>query len=156
VSIEQLLRLAKTPAQSNFFGGMGKEAAEESWAETEINIRRFLAASGITDELLTSMLGILSWGQRRLAAIGAVLMTSKKIILLDEPFVGLSEASAEALHELLLSEARRRLIVVVEHDLDRIRKLTKMILALAGGRIARSWSQDDIKPVEIISLFGLR
>lgn len=77
----------------------------------------------------------LSLGQRRRAELGAVLLHRPKLIILDEPGIGLDQNAKTALRELL--EERKRegaTILVSSHDMEEISALCDRILLLDGGR----------------------
>lgn len=76
----------------------------------------------------------LSLGQRRRAELGAVLLHSPKLILLDEPGIGLDQNARGALRELL--EERKKegtTILISSHDMEEISALCDRILLLDGG-----------------------
>lgn len=76
----------------------------------------------------------LSLGQRRRAELGAVLLHSPKLIILDEPGIGLDRNARTALRELL--EERKRegaTILTSSHDMEEISALCDRILLLDGG-----------------------
>ena len=78
---------------------------------------------------------VLSLGQRRRAELGAVLLHSPKLIMLDEPGIGLDQTTKAALRELL--EERKRegaTILLSSHDMEEISSLCDRILLLDRGR----------------------
>ena len=61
--------------------------------------------------------GLLSHGQKQWLEIGMLLMQEPKLLLLDEPVAGMSDAETERTAELFLSLAGTHSLVVVEHDM---------------------------------------
>ena len=75
----------------------------------------------------------LSLGERKRAALAAVLVTSPQLIVLDEPTAELDGRSVRRLVELL-----NRLpltLIVASHDLEFLQAVTSRVLILVDGRI---------------------
>jgi branched-chain amino acid transport system ATP-binding protein len=79
--------------------------------------------------------GELSGGQRRLLELARAMMTSPRILLLDEPMAGVSPVLAEKLmgHLLRLRDTGVTL-VLVEHNLAVVEELSDWVLVMANGR----------------------
>ncbi len=58
----------------------------------------------------------LSTGERRRVELAIALIKGLKLILIDEPTVGLDEDNARRVSELLKAASRNRLIIVATHD----------------------------------------
>ena len=117
-------------------------------------ISSLLASAGLgVDSQLD--LDRLSWGQRRIAAICGVLLTRKPWVLLDEPFAGLSRKATELLLDALIFEARLRLVVYVEHELE-FALQAQEILVMREGKILVRRAATQISREEILMNFGRR
>jgi ABC-2 type transport system ATP-binding protein len=87
----------------------------------------------------------LSGGYKRRANIAAALLTRPRLLLLDEPSVGVDVDARLSLHKAL-----RRLrdegtsILLTTHDLDEARVLADRIGVLASGRMAEEGPVGDI------------
>jgi branched-chain amino acid transport system ATP-binding protein len=81
--------------------------------------------------------GALSGGQQQMVAIGRMLMSDPKVLLLDEPSLGLAPIAigevAEALEAL---RAQGRSILVVEQRVDLALRMCDRVYVLAGGEVA--------------------
>ncbi len=81
--------------------------------------------------------GALSGGQQQMVAIGRMLMSDPKVLLLDEPSLGLAPIAigevAEALEAL---REQGRSILVVEQRVDLVLRMCDRIYVLAGGEVA--------------------
>lgn len=78
-----------------------------------------------------------SRGMRQRLAIERALIHDPRLVLLDEPFTGLDEASADALKERLRRlRERGRIIVVTTHDVEALERLADRVLLLKAGRLA--------------------
>ena len=76
----------------------------------------------------------LSGGQRRLAALAAILALNPDILILDEPTNGLDPSWRRNLAQVLLN-LEVKVILVASHDLHWLGKVTDRALVLSGGRI---------------------
>jgi heme exporter protein A len=100
-----------------------------------------LARAGLGDrgdDLVSS----LSRGMRQRVALERALIQGPRLILLDEPFTGLDDASAGALtarlHELRDAGG---IVVVATHDLDMIEGLLDQVVFLRDGRLIEEASR---------------
>jgi heme exporter protein A len=77
----------------------------------------------------------LSRGMRQRVALERALLHQPRLLLLDEPFTGLDQASAAALVARLREEQGRGVVTVLAtHDLDVVDGLLTSVLFLRGGR----------------------
>jgi urea transport system ATP-binding protein len=68
--------------------------------------------------------GLLSHGQKQWLEIGMLLIQDPKLLLLDEPVAGMTDQETERTAELFLSLEGSHSLVVVEHDMSFIERLT--------------------------------
>lgn len=85
----------------------------------------------------------LSGGQKRLAALAAILALEPTILILDEPTNGLDPAWRRHLAQVLL-KLPVQVILIASHDLHWLSKVTQRALVLSGGQIA---IDSDIQPL---------
>ncbi len=77
-----------------------------------------------------------SRGMRQRLALERALLHQPRLLLLDEPFTGLDDASAAALVDRLGGQRTEgRIIVVVTHDLDVAERLLDRVAVLKDGRL---------------------
>ena len=100
-------------------------------------VRECLAAAGLSDRTDDLVLGF-SRGMRQRLALERALVHAPRLLLLDEPFTGLDQASAASLVQRLRGlQAQGALVIVATHDLDIAEGLLTRALFLRNGRIAR-------------------
>ncbi len=79
--------------------------------------------------------GELSHGQKQWLEIGMLLVQDPRLLLLDEPVAGMSRDERTRTGELLQLVARTRTVVVVEHDMDFLRRFATRVTVMHEGRI---------------------
>ena len=87
------------------------------------------------EEWVTTPAGLLSHGQKLWLEIGMLLMQRPKLILLDEPVAGMTDAETERTAELCLELKKNHTLVVVEHDMSFIDTISEKVTVLAQGAI---------------------
>jgi branched-chain amino acid transport system permease protein len=87
----------------------------------------------------------LAYGEKRRLEIGLALATAPTLLLLDEPFAGMSPAERTETLELLNSIRRHSTMVVVDHDMDAIFELTERITVLHEGTVLVEGTPEEIK-----------
>ena len=77
----------------------------------------------------------LSHGQKQWLEIGMLLAQDPKLLLVDEPVAGMTDAETVETARLLREIARTRSVIVVEHDMGFIRDLNVKVTCLAEGSV---------------------
>ncbi|WP_420112027.1 ABC transporter ATP-binding protein [Pseudactinotalea sp.] len=80
----------------------------------------------------------LSLGQRIRGEIAAALLHSPRLLILDEPTIGLDVLSKERLRTFLVSERETHgtTLLLTTHDMDDVQRLTDRIIVVEHGRVA--------------------
>jgi branched-chain amino acid transport system ATP-binding protein len=87
----------------------------------------------------------LSGGERRMLGIGRGLMTNGRVVMIDEPSLGLAPIVIEQIYKvinLLMSEGKT--IIIVEENVTRVTDLAKEIFLLDTGRFVWNGAPDDL------------
>ncbi|HEX2943093.1 MAG TPA: urea ABC transporter ATP-binding protein UrtD [Rhodopila sp.] len=95
----------------------------------------------------------LSHGQKQWLEIGMLLAQEPKLLLVDEPVAGMTDAETEQTAILLREINRTRSVVVVEHDMAFVRALGVKVTVLHEGSVLSEGSIDfvstDPKVIEV-------
>ena len=89
--------------------------------------------------------GLLSHGQKQWLEIGMLLVQEPKLLLLDEPVAGMSDAETERTAELFLSLAGTHSLVVVEHDMAFIEAIARKVTVLHEGSVLAEGPMEQVK-----------
>ncbi|MBO0346785.1 urea ABC transporter ATP-binding protein UrtD [Roseibium sp. CAU 1637] len=90
----------------------------------------------------------LSHGQKQWLEIGMLLAQDPKLLLVDEPAAGMTDAETMETAELLKDIAKTHSVVVVEHDMTFIRALGVKVTCLAEGSVLAEGSLDHVSADE--------
>ncbi|MEL6234641.1 MAG: urea ABC transporter ATP-binding protein UrtD [Pseudomonadota bacterium] len=88
--------------------------------------------------------GELSHGQKQWLEIGMLLAQEPRLLLVDEPAAGMTPAEREHTTELLVEAAKTRAVVVVEHDMEFVRRLGCKVTVLHEGSVLAEGSIDHV------------
>ena len=89
----------------------------------------------------------LSGGQQRLLELARLLSSDPDVLLLDEPFVGVSPANRERLCQMLLHICHERhvTILMVEHRLELVERLCDSVVVMAEGKVIAQGPMSEIR-----------
>jgi heme ABC exporter ATP-binding subunit CcmA len=105
-------------------------------ADVDGRVRAALEQAALTDRADDLVSGF-SRGMRQRLALERTLLHDPRLLLLDEPFTGLDQASAAGLIARLRAlAADGRIVVVATHDLDLAEGLLTRSVILREGRVA--------------------
>jgi urea transport system ATP-binding protein len=92
--------------------------------------------------------GLLSHGQKQWLEIGMLLAQDPKLLLVDEPVAGMTDAETRQTAHLLKAINRTRTVVVVEHDMTFVRDLGAKVTCLHEGSVLAEGSIDQVSQDE--------
>jgi urea transport system ATP-binding protein len=98
---------------------------------------------GLADQI-SRIAGELSHGQKQWLEIGMLLAQEPRLLLVDEPAAGMTPAEREHTTDLLREAAKTRAVVVVEHDMEFVRRLDCKVTVLHEGRVLAEGSLDHV------------
>lgn len=97
-------------------------------------IHTTLEQVGLSD-LAQAQAGSLSHGQKQWLEIGLLLAQEPQLLLLDEPVAGMTRRERERTGNLLQTIGKDRTVLVVEHDMEFVRRFAKKVTVLHQGRV---------------------
>lgn len=117
-------------------------APRSPWAvlfsrKTALDMERInaLAAQVGLSDVLARKSGELSHGQKQWLELGMLLAQDPKLLLVDEPAAGMTLAEREATTAMLVEMAKTRAVIVVEHDMEFVRRLNCKVTVLHEGAV---------------------
>jgi len=114
-------------------------------AEQEVDFGAVVETLGI-GHLLSRRPGRLSGGERQRVAIGRALLSSPRLLLMDEPLAALDDARKREVLSLIerLRDAFKVPIVYVSHAVDEVARLASRVVVLDGGRVVAIGPVDEV------------
>ncbi len=98
---------------------------------------------GLSHEL-NRQSGELSHGQKQWLEIGMLLAQDPRLLLVDEPAAGMTPQEREHTTNLLVEAAKTRAVVVVEHDMEFVRRLDCKVTVLHEGAVLAEGNLDHV------------
>lgn len=99
---------------------------------------------GLADEA-NRVAAYLSHGQTQWLELGLLITQDPKIILLDEPTAGMTQAETHKTSVIVNNLRGRHTIIVVEHDMAFVREIAERITVLHLGQVLAEGSVTDIE-----------
>jgi urea transport system ATP-binding protein len=137
-TVEDNLVLALSGPRSAFSALFHRQSANE--AERIEDILYTIRLNGKRDWLAAN----LSHGQKQWLEIGMLLAQDPKLLLVDEPVAGMTDAETAETAKLLREIAKTRSVLVVEHDMHFVRELDVKVTCLHEGSVLAEGSLDFV------------
>jgi len=112
-------------------------------AEGAARIAELAQEIGLADDL-PRRAGDLSHGQKQWLEIGMLLAQDPRLLLVDEPAAGMTPAEREHTTDILKRAAQTRAVVVIEHDMEFVRRLDCKVTVLHEGSVLAEGSLDHV------------
>ncbi len=87
----------------------------------------------------------LSHGQRQCLEISMLVLAKPDLLLVDEPAAGLTDNETALMADLLLELRGQHTIIVIEHDMEFVRRLDAGVTVLNEGKIMAEGSMNEIQ-----------
>ncbi|WP_297770182.1 urea ABC transporter ATP-binding protein UrtD [uncultured Roseovarius sp.] len=122
-------------------------------AEGAARIEELAREIGLADDL-PRRAGDLSHGQKQWLEIGMLLAQDPRLLLVDEPAAGMTPAEREHTTDILKRAAQTRAVVVIEHDMEFVRRLGCKVTVLHEGSVLAEGSLDHVtQNKEVIDVY---
>jgi branched-chain amino acid transport system ATP-binding protein len=92
----------------------------------------------------SQMAGTLSGGQQQMLSLARALVNDNAILLVDEPTKGLAPRIVGQVAEVLEEAARTAPVLLVEQNLEVVRRLADDVVVIAGGRVVHTGKARDL------------
>jgi len=89
--------------------------------------------------------GEMSHGEKQWLEIGMLLAQEPDALLLDEPAAGMTDAETDKMGEMLHAIAARHSILVVEHDMEFVRRFAHRVTVMHEGRILCAGTMEEVQ-----------
>jgi urea transport system ATP-binding protein len=104
-----------------------------------------IASEVLLLELLQIEAALLSHGQKQWLEIGMLLMQDPELLMLDEPVAGMSVKERDQTAALLNRICQNRSVLVIEHDMEFVKKIAHKVTVLHQGKILAEGSMEHIQ-----------
>lgn len=96
----------------------------------------------------------LSKGMMQKVSICCALLINPKVLLLDEPMVGLDPMAIKELNKVILElKDKGTTILISTHMLEMVRDLWDIMFIMEKGNVTKSYTKEDVKDKDISELF---
>jgi branched-chain amino acid transport system ATP-binding protein len=114
------------------------------------DIERWLARFPILGQRATQMAGTLSGGEQQQLAIARALMSRPRMLLLDEPSLGLAPIFVDRIFELIQEQRTEGVtILLVEQNVHRALEIADRAYVLSVGKVVASGATDQLMEGEL-------
>ena len=115
-----------------------------SYERTMQYAQRALAAADLAERGNDLALA-LSHGEQRQLEIAMCLATAPVLLLLDEPLAGMGSEESIKMVELIRKLAETHAILLVEHDMDAVFQLAKLLTVMVDGKVLATGTPAEIR-----------
>jgi len=119
----------------------------ERTLEVEQQVRKIAEEIMLVD-VLDLEAALLSHGQKQWLEIGMLLMQDPELLMLDEPVAGMSAKERDQTADLLNKISQNRSVLVIEHDMEFVKKIAHKVTVLHQGKILAEGAMDAVQADE--------
>jgi urea transport system ATP-binding protein len=112
--------------------------------EVKAQVQSVAVEIGLDSQLDTEA-GLLSHGQKQWLEIGMLLMQDPELLMLDEPIAGMSVRERELTADLLKRICKGRAMIVIEHDMEFVKKIADKVTVMHQGKILAEGSMEKVQ-----------
>ena len=109
-------------------------------------VKKVLKMVGLDETYIKRSPFELNGGEKRRVAIASVLISNPKLLILDEPTIGLDCNSKKRLMRLLkgLKTKYLKTIIIVTHDVDMLYEIVDDIVVLSDGKVIKTGNKIEV------------
>lgn len=145
--------------EDQFIGNNLKEELEYYNIKNDNDrVNNILYEVGLNEKYLDIDICKLSSGELRKLALASILIVDPKIIILDEPSIGIDSSSRKKLIKLLkrLKNKFNKTIIVVSHDSEFIYELSDYVFIIDQGKLVYQGVKNNLfKNSQVLIKYGL-
>lgn len=126
--------------------GVGRRSGGLAFARGKVpaQVEEALETIGLT-KLANRPAGILAHGQKQWLEVGMLLVQDANVMFLDETVAGMSASEREETGDLLKRIAADRTIVVIEHDMEFMRRYADFVTVMHSGKVLAEGTVTEIQ-----------
>jgi branched-chain amino acid transport system ATP-binding protein len=128
----------RSPRKFSLFGKPDTDSAEASQIAAALEAAKIAARADV-------IVKELSYGEQRQLEIALSLVTTPRLLLLDEPAAGLSPSERSMVADIIRSLGRDITVILIEHDMDLALGLVDLVTCMVEGRVLVEESPDEIR-----------
>jgi branched-chain amino acid transport system ATP-binding protein len=115
-----------------------------SYEDIVESARRTLQQTGL-DQRADDLALALSHGEQRQLEIAMCLATEPRLLLLDEPLAGMGTEESQQMVQLIARLAESHAVLLIEHDMDAVFQLAKVLTVMVDGKVLASGAPEEIR-----------
>jgi branched-chain amino acid transport system ATP-binding protein len=128
----------RSPRKFSLFGKPDTDSGEASQIAAALEAAKIAARADV-------IVKELSYGEQRQLEIALSLVTTPRLLLLDEPAAGLSPSERSMVADIIRSLGRDITVILIEHDMDLALGLVDLVTCMVEGRVLVEQSPDEIR-----------
>ena len=147
--LENMMFSASTVNNDSFLKSLAKLPSQKT-TEKKIRDKSFEIMKELNiDHMANSYAREMSGGQKKLLELGRSIINNPNILLLDEPLAGVNPKLAEEILQIILNLAGKGIsILMVEHNIEAVMKISERVIVLAEGKVIADSTPENIRTDE--------
>ena len=147
--LENMMFSASTVNNDSFIRSLIRLPSQKT-TEKNIKEKSFEIMKDLNiDHMANSYARELSGGQKKLLELGRSIINDPSILLLDEPLAGVNPKLAEEILQIILNLSEKGIsILMVEHNIEAVMKISQRVIVLAEGMVIADDTPENVRSNE--------